>query len=84
MYVHARTCAIALVVLVVITWAWAKGDTLAPAEVAFTIENSKAHPATLAALLFACGAGALVLFPSLILLFRVFGRRDTETQAGRH
>ncbi len=74
-YAEGRVATAALLVVVVAAWAWAKGTTLARGEggALFTIENSKSHPATLTTLIYACAAGSAVLFPSLFLLFRVFG-----------
>ena len=48
----------------------AKGEVLVPPAV--TLAMAKAHPATLRTLLVSCGVGALVLVPSLALLFKVF------------
>jgi cytochrome d ubiquinol oxidase subunit II len=66
----ARVAVAALASTVVIGWAVAKGELLVPPS--FTLESSKAHAGTLHVLLLACGVGAVVLLPSLWLLFRVF------------
>jgi len=66
----ARAAVVALAGTVVVGWAIAKGElVVAPS---FTLASSKAHPATLEVLLIACGVGAVVLVPSLWLLFRIF------------
>lgn len=66
----ARAAVAALAATVVIGWAIAKGDVIVPPS--FTLASSKAHPATLQVLLIACALGAVVLVPSLWLLFRIF------------
>jgi cytochrome d ubiquinol oxidase subunit II len=68
-----RVLTAGLVVLVVVGWAFAKGQRLVTtsAEV-WTVDNAKAHAATLTTLLGSIGLGALLLVPSLVLLYRVF------------
>ncbi len=60
----------ALATVVVVGWAIAKGEVIVPPS--FTLASSKAHPATLQVLLVACAVGAVVLVPSLWLLFKIF------------
>lgn len=67
----ARVAAAGLAASVVLSWGTAKGGLLAPPS--FSIAATKAHPGTLQVLLVATGLGALVLVPSLVFLFRVFG-----------
>lgn len=66
----ARVSVALLVVTVVVGWAAAKGEVLVPP--AFTLAFSKAHDGTLRVLVIACTVGAVVLVPSLWLLFRIF------------
>jgi len=72
-YRRARVAAAAQVGLVVIGWAGAQFPYLFRPDV--TVFNSAAPANVLWDLLLACGAGVVVLFPSLYLLFRVFKRR---------
>ena len=74
-YRRARVAAAAQVGLIVIGWAAAQYPYLFRPDL--TIFNSAAPANVLWDLLLACGAGGLLLFPSLYLLFRVFKRRDT-------
>lgn len=69
----ARLAVGALAALVVEGWSSAKGQVLAWPE--HTLASSAAHPATLQVLLIACGIGAVVVGPSLALLFHVFAPR---------
>jgi cytochrome bd-type quinol oxidase subunit 2 len=48
-----------------------------------TLWSASAPPATLTLLLAVLGVGALVLFPSLLLLFRVFKARNLSTPLRR-
>jgi cytochrome d ubiquinol oxidase subunit II len=77
-YRRARLAAAAQVGLIVIGWAGAQFPYLFRPDL--TIFNSAAPANVLWDLLLACGAGGLVLFPSLCLLFRVFkGGRGTAS-----
>ena len=77
-YRRARVAAAAQVGLIVIGWAAAQYPYLFRPDL--TIFNSAAPANVLWDLLLACGAGGLLLFPSLYLLFRVFKRRDTGSR----
>lgn len=66
----ARMAAAAQVALVIVGWGAALYPELVPPDV--TIANAAAPRATLVLVLWALGAGALVLLPSLVYLFRVF------------
>ncbi|MBS2017666.1 MAG: cytochrome d ubiquinol oxidase subunit II [Deltaproteobacteria bacterium] len=82
-YELARAGVAMLAATVVIGWAVAKGEVLVPP--AFTLTSSKAHDATLQVLLVACGLGAVILVPSLWLLFRIFApirRKGEVTRMG--
>ncbi|MBK7864389.1 MAG: cytochrome d ubiquinol oxidase subunit II [Archangiaceae bacterium] len=70
----ARAFAIALVTLVVAGWGLHRYPVLLPPGL--TVENAAAPPQTLRLLEPTLGLGALVLFPSLYWLMRVFKRRD--------
>jgi cytochrome bd ubiquinol oxidase subunit II len=77
-YRQARVVAAAQVGLIVIGWAGAQFPYLLRPDL--TMFNSAAPANILWDLLMTCGAGGLVLFPSLYLLFRVFkGRRETTS-----
>lgn len=62
--------AAAQVALVIVGWGVTLYPELVPPDV--TIANAAAPRATLGLVLWALGAGALVLLPSLVYLFRVF------------
>lgn len=66
----ARLAAAAQVALILVGWALAQYPFLIPPTL--TIEGSAAPASTLDAVFVALAAGALVLFPSLAYLFRVF------------
>jgi cytochrome d ubiquinol oxidase subunit II len=66
----ARAAAVAQVTLIVLGWGAAQYPYLVVPEL--TLASAAAPRATLVALLWALGAGALLLFPALYLLFRVF------------
>ncbi len=66
----ARAAAVAQVALIVVGWAASQYPyVLAPD---LTLDDAAAPRATLVPLLWALAAGAVLLFPALILLFRVF------------
>lgn len=66
----ARVAAAAQVSLILWGWAAAQAPFLVPPTL--TVENSAAPPRTLELFLSALGVGALVLFPSIAYLFRLF------------
>jgi cytochrome bd ubiquinol oxidase subunit II len=66
----ARVAAAAQVVLILAGWAFAQYPYIVPPTL--TIDQTAAPPATLTAVFGALAAGALVLFPALGYLFRVF------------
>lgn len=72
-YLLARVLVVGLVTLVLCGWALAQYPYLISPGV--TIRSAAAPAATLRPLLIALGVGALVLFPSMFWLFRVFKRR---------
>jgi cytochrome d ubiquinol oxidase subunit II len=73
-YHLARALAVGLVALVIGAWGLAQYPVLWPP--ALTVQNTAAPDVTLHLLLYTLGAGALVLFPSLYWLFRVFKLRQ--------
>jgi len=73
-YQGARVAAAAQVGLIIIGWAGAQFPYVFRPDVTFF--NSAAPANVIWDLLVACGAGGLVLFPSLYLLFRVFKGRS--------
>lgn len=72
----ARLVVGALASTVVIGWAVAKGEVLVWGE--HTLASSRAHPATLQVLLIASAVAAVLVMPSLALLFSVFSRRAAK------
>ncbi|MGB2940979.1 MAG: cytochrome d ubiquinol oxidase subunit II [Candidatus Dormiibacterota bacterium] len=69
-YRLARLAAPAQVAAILLGWAVAQAPYLVPPDL--TVDNSASPPQVMTALLIAYVAGAAVLFPSLLLLFRVF------------
>lgn len=69
----ARLCVVGQVTLTLWAWAFAQFPYLVPPHL--TISTAAAPAPTLRWLLLALGAGAVVLFPSLWYLFRVFKQR---------
>lgn len=69
-YRRARVCAVGQVIVTIWTWALALFPHLVPPDL--TIFNAAAPTATLQALAVALIAGALLLFPALYYLLRVF------------
>ena len=69
-FLLARYSAVAEVILLLTGWALAQYPYLVPPDLTF--ENAAATPAMLRAALVTYGLGAIVLVPSLWLLFRVF------------
>lgn len=74
-FLAARTLAQALVVCVIASWAWHQYPFLLPPHL--TVQSAAAPEATLRLLAPTLGAGAVVLFPSLYWLLRVFKSRAT-------
>ncbi|MDP3232399.1 MAG: cytochrome d ubiquinol oxidase subunit II [Myxococcales bacterium] len=75
-YRAARFAVGALASTVVIGWAVAKGEVLVWGE--HTLASSRAHPATLQVLLIASAVAAVLVMPSLALLFSVFSQRAAK------
>src|SRR5262249_27745057 len=76
-YRLARVAAAAQVSLILWGWALAQYPYLVPPDL--TIRAAAAPRITLVPVLWALAAGALVLFPSLIYLFRVFKREPARS-----
>ncbi len=76
-YRLARVAAAAQVSLILWGWALAQYPYLVPPDL--TIRAAAAPRITLVLVLWALAAGALVLFPSLIYLFRVFKREPARS-----
>jgi cytochrome d ubiquinol oxidase subunit II len=69
--------------VVAIVWGWAAGQYPYMLEPNLTIEQAAAGRATLSAMLVSLGVGALLLVPSMALLFVIFQRGQAqETRAG--
>lgn len=66
----ARTAAALQVALIVVGWGASQYPYLVPPDL--TVGSAAGPRATLVPLLWALGAGALLLFPALYLLFRIF------------
>jgi cytochrome d ubiquinol oxidase subunit II len=66
----ARVAAAGEVTLILVGWSLAQYPNLVTPDV--TIANARAPEATLRLLILALAAGALVLLPSLVFLFRLF------------
>lgn len=75
----ARACAALQAALVVIGWGLAQFPCLVRPDV--TVYGAAAAPAMLRLLVYALAAGAVFLFPSIFLLFRVFKK---DVLSGRH
>jgi cytochrome bd ubiquinol oxidase subunit II len=73
-YHAARVAAAAQVILILSGWAISQYPFIVPPDL--TIRSAAAPRETLVLILAALAAGALVLFPSLAYLFRVFKGRD--------
>ncbi|MEA2684575.1 MAG: cytochrome bd ubiquinol oxidase subunit [Chloroflexota bacterium] len=78
-YLLARTAAVAQVALVLLAWAAAQYPVILPPDL--TLDGTASPPESMALLLGTFVVGALLLVPSLILLFRVFKGRNPA--AGR-
>ena len=79
-YRLARSAAMLQVVLILWGCAIAQAPYLVPPRL--TVRNAAAPPATLRFLLVALGCGAIVLFPSIYYLFRVFKRQTIAARGG--
>jgi cytochrome d ubiquinol oxidase subunit II len=85
-FVLARVAAAAQVGLIVVGWAVSLYPYLVVPVV--TLQGAAAGPATQRLLLWALGVGAVLIFPSLVLLLRVFQRpaeeasRETPSSSG--
>jgi cytochrome d ubiquinol oxidase subunit II len=66
----ARIAAVGQVAFILVGWCLAQYPNLVTPDI--TVANAHAPEATLRLLILALGAGALVLFPSLFFLFRLF------------
>jgi cytochrome d ubiquinol oxidase subunit II len=79
-FASARASAALAVAAIIAGWAVAQEPRLLPG---LTIQQAAAGRSTLLAVVIAAGAGAVVLVPSLVLLFRLFllGYLDTRTAA---
>jgi cytochrome d ubiquinol oxidase subunit II len=66
----ARLSAAAQTGLIIIGWAASQYPFLVVPDL--TVQNTAAHPKTLSLLIVALCAGSIVLFPALVLLYRVF------------
>jgi cytochrome d ubiquinol oxidase subunit II len=69
-YALARACAAAQAALILVGWGAAQYPFLVRPDLA--IGSVASPPATLRAILIALAAGAVVLFPSIFVLFRIF------------
>jgi cytochrome d ubiquinol oxidase subunit II len=79
-YAWARVCAAGQVTLILSGWALAQFPFLVQPDI--TIESAAAPRLTLELLLGTLAAGAIVLFPSLYYLFRIFKGRTGFTARG--
>ena len=77
-YGPARLTAGAAVAAITVGWALAQSPYLLPPEL--TLEEAAASDATLAAVLVGLGIGALVLVPSLVLLYRLVLRGTLDQE----
>jgi cytochrome bd ubiquinol oxidase subunit II len=66
----ARIAAVAQVTFILVGWGLAQFPHLVTPDL--TLQNAAAPESTLRLLLLALGAGAVVLLPSLLYLFRIF------------
>ncbi|MFZ5623080.1 MAG: cytochrome d ubiquinol oxidase subunit II [Gemmatimonadota bacterium] len=80
-YRLARAAAPAQVTLILVGWALTQYPYIVPPTL--TVQDAAAPDATLALLLLALGAGAVLLFPSLYYLFRIFKSRPQADQPGQ-
>jgi cytochrome d ubiquinol oxidase subunit II len=74
-FARARIAAVAEVTLILIGWSLSQYPNLITPDI--TIFNAAAPPITLRLLTYALAAGAIVLFPSLFFLFRIFKAKET-------
>jgi cytochrome bd ubiquinol oxidase subunit II len=73
-YLVARSAAVGQVALILLAWALAQYPVILPPDL--TLDGSASPPESMALLLVTFVAGAVVLVPSLVLLFRVFKGRN--------
>ena len=73
-YLVARSAAVGQVALIVLAWAVAQYPLILPPDL--TLDGYASPPESMALLLVTFIAGALVLVPSLVILFRVFKGRN--------
>jgi cytochrome d ubiquinol oxidase subunit II len=66
-----------------ILWGWALAPSPYLVPPTLTITDAAVPGVTLTMILWALAGGALVLFPSLVYLFRIF-KRQPEDGASRH
>ena len=66
----ARIAAIGQVTLILVGWCLAQYPDLVTPDV--TVENARTPDATLRLLTVTLGVGAMILFPALFFLFRIF------------
>jgi cytochrome d ubiquinol oxidase subunit II len=72
----ARIAAVGQVTFILVGWGLAQFPHVVTADL--TLQNSAAPESTLKLLLLALGAGAVVLLPSLLYLFRIFKREGEQ------
>jgi cytochrome d ubiquinol oxidase subunit II len=71
-----RTAAVSQVTLILVGWCLAQYPNLVTPDI--TVGNTHAPETTLRLLMMALGAGAIVLLPSLVFLFRLFKGKETR------
>jgi len=81
-YWWARTCAIVQVASTILAWGIAQSPYLVPPYL--TIFNASSPEVTLRLIVIALFAGALLLFPSLFYLFRIFKGQSLFGQKEHH
>ena len=77
----ARIAAVAQVTLILVGWGLAQFPHLVTPDL--TLQNAAAPDSTLKLLLLALGAGAVVLLPSLLYLFRIFKREGEQFRSAQ-
>ena len=80
-YLVARAAAVAQVALILLAWAAAQYPVILPPDL--TLDGTASPPESMALLLVTFLAGAVLLVPSLLILFRVFkGRNPAASPLG--
>jgi len=79
-YLVARSAAVGQVALILLAWALAQYPMILPPDL--TLDGYASPPESMALLLVTFIAGAVVLVPSLVLLFRVFKGRNPGAGTG--